>query len=129
MAHSLELRVPFLDREVFRLSSTIPTKYKVSEENTKLALRKAANREINPISANRKKMAFPLPLPEWLREDKYYQIVRRYFESETAQKYFNTEKILDLLEQHKSGKHNYARKIWTIFTFLVWYEQFFILNR
>ena len=86
MAHSLELRVPFLDREIFRLSSTIPTKYKVSEANTKLALRKAANREINPVSANRKKMAFPLPLPEWLREDKYYEIVRQYFKSETAEK-------------------------------------------
>ena len=129
MAHSLELRVPFLDREIFRLSSTIPTKYKVSEANTKLALRKAANREINPVSANRKKMAFPLPLPEWLREDKYYEIVRQYFKSETAEKYFNTEKILDLLEQHKAGRHNYTRKIWTIFTFLVWYEQFFIQKR
>lgn len=129
MSHSLELRVPFLDREIFKLSSTIPTKYKVSEENTKLAMRKAANREINPTSANRRKMAFPLPLPEWIREDKYYNIIKKYFQSETAETYFNTELILDLLEQHKAGKHNYTRKIWAVFTFLIWYEQFFILKR
>lgn len=125
MAHSLELRVPFLDTEIFKLASTIPVKYKVSEENTKLAMRKAANRQINPISANRKKMAFPLPLVEWLREDRYYELIKKYFNNETAQKYFNTDKIIHLLEVHKSGKHNYARKIWAVFTFLIWHEQFF----
>ncbi len=125
MAHSLELRVPFLDTEIFKVASTVPVKYKVSKTNTKLAMRKAANREINPISANRKKMAFPLPLVEWLREDRYYDIIKKYFESETANKYFDTERAMHLLNIHKSGKHNYARKIWAIFTFLIWYEQFF----
>lgn len=129
MAHSLELRVPFLDREIWGVARTIPTKFKVSEENTKLAMRKAANREINPISANRKKMAFPLPLVEWLREDKYYNIVKSYFENDIAKKYFNTELLMKLLNVHKSGKKNNARKIWAVFTFLVWYEQFFILKR
>lgn len=129
MAHSLELRVPFLDREIWGVARTIPTKFKVSEENTKLAMRKAANREINPISANRKKMAFPLPLVEWLREDKYYDLVKSYFENDVAKKYFNTELLIKLLDVHKSGKKNNARKIWAVFTFLVWYEQFFILKR
>ncbi|MEG0570987.1 MAG: asparagine synthase (glutamine-hydrolyzing) [Oscillospiraceae bacterium] len=126
MAHSLELRVPFLDIEIFKLASTIPTKYKVSEQNTKLAMRAAANKEINSTSANRKKMAFPLPLPEWLREDRYYNIIKSYFQSDFADKFFNRSLILELLDKHKLGKHNYARKIWSIFTFLVWYEQFFI---
>jgi len=125
MAHSLELRVPFLDKEIFKLSSTIPVKYKVDETNTKLAMRKAANREINQISANRKKMAFPLPLVEWLREDEYYNQVKSYFDSETADKFFNTKLAMKLLEGHKSGKQNNARKIWAIFTFLIWHEQFF----
>lgn len=128
MAHSLELRVPFLDKEIFKLSSTIPVKYKVDETNTKLAMRKAANREINQISANRKKMAFPLPLVEWLREDDYYNQVKGYFCSETADKFFNTKLAMKLLEGHKSGKQNNARKIWAIFTFLVWHEQFFGQN-
>lgn len=125
MAHSLELRVPFLDTEIFKVASTVPVKYKVTEENTKLAMRKAANREINPISANRKKMAFPLPLVEWLREDKYYEIIKRYFNSDTANEFFNTELCLKLLDNHKAGKVNNARKIWAIFTFLIWHEQFF----
>lgn len=128
MAHSLELRVPFLDKEIFKVARTIPVKYKVSEQNTKLAMRKAANREINPISANRKKMAFPLPLVEWLRDDKYYNVVKQYFNSDVAKQFFNIERALRLLEIHKSGKKNYARKVWAIFTFLVWYEQFFILR-
>lgn len=129
MAHSLELRVPFLDRRVFELSSTLPTKYKVSETQTKIAMRKAAAREMNAVSANRKKMAFPLPLPEWLREDRYYEQVKRYFESETADRYFQKDRILKLLEDHKAGRHNNTRKIWAIFTFLVWYEQFFLVQR
>ncbi len=129
MAHSLELRVPFLDKEIFKVAATVPAKYKVSEENTKLALRKAANREINPISANRKKLAFPLPLPEWLKEDRYYELVKSYFTNETAEKYFNTELLVKLLDDHRSGKPHLGAKIWAVFSFLVWYEQFFILKR
>jgi asparagine synthase (glutamine-hydrolysing) len=128
MAHSLELRVPFLDKEIFALSSTIPVEDKVSEANTKLALRAAANREMNSESANRKKLAFPEPLPEWLREERYQQEIRKYFTSETAERYFHTEKLLELLEAHKSGK-NCSMKIWTVYCFLKWYEQFFILKR
>jgi len=128
MANSLELRVPFLDIEIFKLASTIPTKYKVSKQNTKLALRKAAHKDMNSNSAERTKMAFPLPLPEWLREDKYYNIVKKYFNSKVSQKYFNNDEIMKLLDEHKRGKKNNARKIWVIFTFLLWYEQFFINN-
>ena len=125
MAHSLELRVPFLDIEIFKLASTIPTIYKLSKKNTKLALRKAANKEINNVNANRKKMAFPLPLVEWLREERYCNIIKKYFTSDIAKKYFNESEILKLLNEHKNGKNN-SRKIWAIFTFLVWYEEFFI---
>lgn len=129
MSHSLELRVPFLDKEIFALSSTLPTPYRVSRENTKLALRSAAAREMNGQSANRKKLAFPEPLPEWLREDRYQDLIRGYFTSETAEKYFHTDLLLKLLEDHKAGKRNNSMKIWTIFCFLKWYEQFFLLKR
>ncbi len=125
MANSLELRVPFLDIEIFKLASTIPTKYKVSKQNTKLALRQAAHRDMNERSAERKKMAFPLPLPDWLREDRYYEIIKKYFNNEVSKKYFNTEVIMKYLDEHKAGKKNNARKIWAVFTFLVWYEEFF----
>ncbi len=133
MAHSLELRVPFLDKEVFALSSTIPTKYRVSKENTKLALRSAADREMNRDSANRKKSAFLSPLPDWLKQDKYYEVVKKYFTSDMAEKFFNTDKLLELLEFHRS-EHQFMKpknwtKIWNIFSFLIWYEQYFVLNR
>jgi asparagine synthase (glutamine-hydrolysing) len=125
MAHSLELRVPFLDKEVWNFSRTIPAKFKVDKTNTKLVLRAAAEKEMDEKNAKRKKMAFPLPLPEWLREEKYFNQVKTLFNSETAQKYFDTKKLEKMLEEHRSGR-NQARKIWTVFTFLVWYEEFFI---
>lgn len=126
MAHSLELRVPFLDVEIFDLARTLPTKFKVSEQNTKLALRKAANRQINPTSANRKKLAFPLPLPEWLKEDRYYNIVKSYFTSDIAKRFFNVDMITTLLDNHRAGKPYCVAKIWAVFSFLVWYEEFFV---
>ena len=126
MAHSLELRVPFLDKEIWNLSRRIPVQYKVSKDNTKLALRKAAGRDMNATNANRTKMAFPLPLPEWLREQKYYDLVKSYFTNKTALEFFNAKEIVGLLDEHKKGGKNNARKIWTVFTFLVWYEEYFI---
>lgn len=129
MAHSLELRVPFLDKEVFAVAATIPTRCKVSEENTKLAMRRAANREINPVSANRKKLAFPLPLPEWLREERYYEKVKGYFTGEIAQKFFKPEVLVRLLDDHKAGKPLLTAKIWAVYSFMLWYEQYFLLKR
>ena len=126
MAHSLELRVPFLDKEIWDLARRIPVEYKVSKENTKLAMRKSAGRDMNATNANRTKMAFPLPLPEWLREDKYYDLVKKYFTNDVSQKYFNHTQLIELLDEHKRGGKNNARKIWTVFTFLVWYEEYFI---
>ncbi len=126
MASSLELRVPFLDIEIFKLARTIPSKYKVSRDNTKLALRLSTSRKINQKSANRIKMAFPLPLVEWLREDRHYDLVKKYFSNNISQKYFNQEQIQRYLDEHKSSRRNNARKIWTVLTFLVWYEEYFV---
>jgi asparagine synthase (glutamine-hydrolysing) len=126
MAHSLELRVPFLDKEIWNLARRIPVEYKVSKKNTKLAMRAAAGRDMNKTNANRTKMAFPLPLPEWLREDRYYETVKNYFTNDVAAKYFDQKRILKILDEHKKGGKNNARKIWTVFTFLVWYEEYFV---
>lgn len=126
MANSLELRVPLLDQEIFKLARTLPVKYKVSEENTKLAFRKAAAKEMNLISANRKKLAFPLPLPLWLKQPEYKSLVEGYFKSETAERFFDVKKITALLDEHLAGKPHRVTKIWAVFSFLVWYEEFFI---
>jgi len=125
MAHSLEVRVPFLDKEVFEVARHIPTKFKVNKENTKYAMRMAAHRYLPDMVAEKKKLGFPVPIRIWLRDDKYYNIVKTAFTSEGAQKYFNTDVIVKFLDDHKNGKEDNSRKIWTVYMFLVWYEDYF----
>jgi asparagine synthase (glutamine-hydrolysing) len=125
MANSLELRVPFLDKEVMALASKIPTKYRVTKENTKYAMRIAALKACPPQTANKKKLGFPVPVRVWLKEDKYYSIVKTEFTGENAQRFFNTEKLVQLLDEHKAGHYDYSRKIWTVFMFLTWYKVYF----
>lgn len=125
MANSLESRVPFLDKEVFRVARTIPTKYKVTETETKFALRKAANRYIPEKWAKKKKLGFPVPIRLMLREDLYYNKVKQAFTGDTARRYFHTEELVKLLDRHKSGKSDVSRKIWTVYMFLLWHEVYF----
>lgn len=125
MAHSLEVRVPFLDRVVFDVARKVPTEYKVTKENTKYAMRQAAHRYLPDMVAEKKKLGFPVPIRVWLREDKYYNIVKEAFHSPAAQEYFKTEEIMKYLDDHKAGKADNSRKIWTIYMFLVWHKQFF----
>ena len=126
MANSLELRVPFLDKEVWNLARTIPAKYKVTKDGqTKVAMRKAALKNMPEKVASRKKLGFPVPTREWLKQEKYYNIVKKEFESETAKKYFVTDEIVKLLDEHIQLKKDNSRKIWTIYVFLIWYKQFF----
>jgi len=126
MANSLELRVPFLDKKVLELALTLPLRCRVDTKTTKLALRKAAERTLPQRTATKDKLGFPVPIREWLKQEKYYNIVKEKFISDVAREFFNIEKLMTLLELHKSGKTDYSRKIWTVYTFLVWYEQFFI---
>ena len=125
MANSLELRVPFLDRYVMALAERIPKRYRVTKENTKFAMRKAALAACPPLTANKKKLGFPVPIRVWLKEDEYYNKVRSEFESERAKMFFNTDKLVELLDQHRAGKYDNSRKIWTVYTFLVWYGVYF----
>ena len=125
MAHSLEVRVPFLDRVVFDVARKVPTEYKVTKENTKFAMRQAAHRYLPDMVAEKKKLGFPVPIRVWLREDKYYNIVKEAFHSPAAQEYFKTEEIMKYLDDHKAGKADNSRKIWTVYMFLVWHKQFF----
>lgn len=125
MANSLELRVPFLDKHVMALAERIPKRYRVTKENTKFAMRKAALSACPPLTANKKKLGFPVPIRVWLREDEYYNKVKAMFESDNAKKFFNTDKLVALLDDHKAEKYDYSRKIWTVYTFLVWYGVYF----
>lgn len=124
MAHSLESRVPFLDKKVFELACTIPTPLKANEQQTKIALRKAAQRAIPQAWAQKEKLGFPVPVVSWLREERYYNQVKEWFTSKEAQEFFNTNELLKLLDEHKAGKDN-SRKIWICFMFLMWYHIYF----
>ena len=125
MANSLELRVPFLDKKVMEFASTIPLSCRVNTKTTKLALRKAAERTLPQRTATKDKLGFPVPIRVWLKQEEYYNKVKAAFTSDAAEKYFNTQKLVALLDLHRSGKEDASRKIWTVYTFLVWYEQFF----
>lgn len=126
MAHSLELRVPFLDKKVMALAAEIPARYNIQGAQNKVVFRNAANKTLPDEWANRPKKGFPVPIRHWLREEKYYNIVRGYFQSDFAAQFFETDKIMALLDDHYQGKAANARKIWTVFTFLVWYKRFFV---
>ena len=126
MAHGLESRVPFLDRGVFTTAKNIPLEEKISRTNTKTAFREAARRYIPEAAAQKKKLGFPVPIRIWLRQDKYYGIVKKAFLSREAQLFFHTEELMKLLDAHRAGREDYSRQIWTVYTFLVWYRQYFV---
>lgn len=125
MAHSLELRVPFLDREVFKVASRIPVRHRIAAGTTKYAMRLAAERHIPASAAEKPKLGFPVPIRVWLREEKYYNTVKAAFTSPTAAQFFNTSELLSMLDAHFAGKKDNSRKIWTVYMFLVWYDVYF----
>lgn len=128
MAHSLECRVPFLDTEVFETARKLPTNEKITNTQTKVALREAAKKVIPNDWANKKKLGFPVPMAQWLREDKYYNIIKKYFNNETSQQYFDTKYLMKIIDEHKNKTKDNSRKIWIIYMFLLWHEVFFENN-
>ena len=125
MANSLELRVPFLDKEVFKVASSLPTELRVNKYNTKYALRKAAVRHMPESTAEKEKLGFPVPTRVWLRDEKFYNIVKKKFLGKTAEKFFNTDALVGWLDEHFSGKEDNSRRVWTVYVFLVWYDIYF----
>ncbi len=125
MIFSLEARTPFLDKVVYDVARKLPFDLKVNKETTKIGLREAAKSAIPNLSYKKKKLGFPVPLREWIREDELYYEIKDKFESEMAEKFFDKKRILKILEDHRSKKKDCFKKVWTIYTFLIWYEQYF----
>lgn len=125
MAHSLELRVPYLDRRVFGAARRLPTPYRVGGGTTKYALRLAAGRHLSKETALRPKSGFPVPIRLWLKEDRRYQEVRAAFTSPVARRFFHVDGLVELLDAHRAGKKDNSRKIWTVYMFLIWYGVYF----
>ena len=126
MANSLELRVPFLDKEMLKVAMKIPTKHRITKETTKYCLRLAAAKNLPPKTSKMRKTGFLTPLNDWLKQDKYYGMVKEKFEGEVAAEFFNKDYILKLLEDHREGKAKNMKRIWSIYCFILWYEKFFV---
>lgn len=124
MAHSLELRVPYLDKEVFALAAALPAAAKANARMTKIALRRAAARTLPPAAAARKKLGFPVPVRDWLRQEPYTSRVRAVFSRPAAGEFFNVRLLHTMLNHHLHGGDCW-RQIWCVYSFLIWYEQFF----
>ena len=126
MASSLEGRVPFIDKEVFKIASSLPIDKKVTKENTKVALRAAAKEVIPTAAYKKKKLGFPVPIREWMKEEFVYSKIKEMFNKEFTKNFFKVDIINKLLEEHINGKKDNYRKVWTIYSFLTWYEIYFL---
>lgn len=125
-AAGLEVRMPLTDRRIFDIASRMPSKYKVNEEQNKVALRTAAAKVLPKEIAFRKKLGFIVPIRIWMADERYNQDVQAKFHSEMAAKFFNMEEINAIFEDYIGGNSDNWRKVWTIYTFLVWYEEYFV---
>ncbi|MEH7437619.1 asparagine synthase (glutamine-hydrolyzing) [Neobacillus drentensis] len=121
MAHSLELRVPFLDKAVFEVASKIPTSLKTANGTTKYILRKAAEGVVPEHVLNRKKLGFPVPIRHWLKNEMNDWAKKIIRESNTDH-LINKTYVVRLLEDHCQGKADNSRKIWTVLMFMVWHQ-------
>lgn len=126
MAHSIESRVPFTDIDVFKVSSILPKKYKVSEGTTKVALREAAKKVIPNDAYKKKKLGFPVPIREWIREDDFYNEIKNTFNTDISKELFNTDYLMKILDEHKNREKDNYRRIWAVYSFLKWYEEYFV---
>lgn len=123
MANSLEVRVPFLDRPLIDYALSLPVSFKTDKYKTKKIFRDIAGEVLDDKVSNKKKLGFPVPIREWMKDEDIYRQIKALFEKDD--KFFKTKKIVKLLDEHKSGKKDNSRKIWTVYVFLLWYEIFF----
>ena len=125
-AAGLEIRMPLTDRRIFDIASRMPSKYKVTEEQNKVALRTAAAKVLPEEIAFRKKLGFIVPIRIWMADERYNKDVREKFKSDIAERFFHVEEINAIFEDYIGGNSDNWRKVWTIYTFLVWYEEYFV---
>ena len=121
MAHSLEVRVPFLDKEVLNCATGLTLSQKISKNNTKVLLREAFKDIVPPYMKEKKKLGFPTPIRVWLKSDLGIY-AREIITNAAVDKLINKEYVLELLDEHIQGKKDNSRKVWTVFMFCLWYQ-------
>jgi len=125
MANSLEVRMPYLDYGVYKVASTLPSEYKLSPVNNKLALRIAAQQYLPEAVTRPKPSKRSTPIAAWIRNEQYYNEIRNLFSGSTAKKYFKTNVLMRYLDDHKNYKNDYSGRIWTVYMFLLWHKIYF----
>lgn len=129
MANSLEVRTPLVDKEVAAFAQTMPTKTRITFDKdgnpiTKAAFRKAASSQVPKVVADKEKLGFPSPIAQWIKEPKYHAKIEEAFHSDIAKKFFNVDELDYILKEHMEGKSS-MQKIFTIYTFILWYGVYF----
>ena len=124
-AAGLEVRMPLTDMRIFDIAKAMPSKYKINAEHNKVALRTAAAKVLPEEIAFRKKLGFIVPIRVWMADDRYNGDVKRRILSDTADKFFNLDEVKTIWDEYVTVNSDNWRKIWTIYTFVVWYDEYF----
>lgn len=124
-ANGLELRLPFLDKELWRVACRLPQNLRVNKKGTKYALRQASQRHLPQESTPSSPLHPRVALSRWIRSEKCYNIIKQEFQSPTAQKFFNIDVLLSWLDDHYESLADTSRNVWTVYVFLVWYKEYF----
>ncbi|MGP5506978.1 asparagine synthase (glutamine-hydrolyzing) [Corynebacterium flavescens] len=124
MANSLELRVPFLDKEVFKVAETIPYDLKIAHSTTKYALRKALENIVPPHVLHRRKLGFPVPMRHWLAGEELYGWAQQTIQESQTENIFNKKAVLEMLKEHRDGVSDHSRRLWTVISFMIWHGIF-----
>ena len=125
-AAGLDVRMPLTDTRIFDIAARIPAHFKVDPEQNKVALRTAAAKVLPSEVAWRKKLGFVVPIRMWMADDRYNGDVKAKFHSEMAAKFFDLDAINAIFEEYVGGNSDLWRQVWTIYAFLVWYEEYFV---
>jgi asparagine synthase (glutamine-hydrolysing) len=123
MANSLELRVPFLDKEVFDVASRLPVDQRITSDTTKYALREALRDVVPAHVLQRRKLGFPVPIRHWLA-DELYDWARTIIDESGTDHLLDKSAVSAMLEAHRAGPHDYSRKIWTVLILMIWHGIF-----
>ncbi len=126
IGHSVQLVTPLLDEDLLDFARTLPDNLKIQGDKVKIAFREAALKHLPEDWAKRKKKGYVVPVRNWLKEEKYSKVITEKLTGDLAKKFFDVDMLQDLIEQNLSGKRPQHRKLWTIYMFLTWYEEYFI---
>jgi asparagine synthase (glutamine-hydrolysing) len=127
MANSLELRVPFLDPEVFAVASRLPASAKITRTTTKYALRRALEPIIPAHVLHRPKLGFPVPLRHWLLAGELLEWAYATVDgaaATSAAQLIDVAAVRTMLDEHRAGTADHSRRLWTMLIFLLWHAIF-----